>query len=67
VRRELGSVFSQVIKSGTSDSLEAISTLLSDGSSIHSGIMRTHITDVYNNMSIRVYVPRDSMQDCCKN
>lgn len=50
IRRELGQVFSQVIKSGSIINLQAISTLLSDVASTYSSVMRAHIMKVYSNI-----------------
>jgi hypothetical protein len=50
VRRELGSIFSQVIKSPSNVSIAAISSPLSDSCSTKSCIMRSHICDLYNKM-----------------
>jgi hypothetical protein len=47
VRRELGEVFSQVLKSESNILIEGISVVLPDSSCIHSGIMRLAIMSIY--------------------
>ena len=52
VRQDLGGVFSQVLRDPGKVSLALMSTLMSDSTSKHSGLMRMNIMQVYKTMSV---------------